>query len=134
MARPRRNDQLSDATARLREDRPVDLAAVRRGRAALPGSDLLRELTGLFAALGDPTRLRIIAVLTEQELCVGDLSVTIGQTPSAVSHQLRHLRSLGLVRGRRAGRRVYYGVDDQHVSRLYGEALDHVRHRTEGSE
>ena len=132
MARPRRIDQLADAPDRIGDDGPVDLSAVRRARAVLPGSGLVRELTGLFAALGDPTRLRIIAVLAEQELCVSDLSVTIGQTPSAVSHQLRHLRSLGLVRGRRAGRRVYYGVDDQHVSRLYGEALDHVRHRTEG--
>jgi ArsR family transcriptional regulator len=132
MARPRRLDQLADTTSPSRDNGVIDVNAVRRAQAALPGADLVRELTGLFAALGDPTRLRIIAALSGHELCVRDLSATIGQTTSAVSHQLRHLRMLGLVQGRRQGRRVYYALDDHHVTQLFGEALDHVRHRAEG--
>ena len=111
----------------------ADLPGVDEARSALPDANLVQGMTELFAALGDPTRLRIIAALSAQELCVRDLSDTVGQTKSAVSHQLRQLRTLGLVQGRRDGRRVYYALDDQHVGRLYGEALDHVHHRMEGS-
>lgn len=132
MARPRRIDQLAE-TSLLPYDagRIVDISAVRAARAALPPVRLLGDLAGLFAALGDPTRLRIVAALARRELCVTDLAATVGHSESAVSHQLRLLRELGLVRGRKAGRRVFYTLDDQHVGRLYGEALDHVRHRAE---
>ncbi|MBA2520272.1 MAG: winged helix-turn-helix transcriptional regulator [Chloroflexia bacterium] len=132
MARPRKIDQLMDSLDGSCDDRIVDVGAVRAARATVPASELLGDLAGIFAALGDPTRLRIVAALSHRELCVCDLAATIRQTESAVSHQLRLLRSLGLVQGRRAGRRVYYTLDDQHVGRLYGEALDHVRRRAEG--
>lgn len=132
MARPRRIDQLTAPPMTAGDGGPVDAGAVRAAQDVLPGGALLGHLAGLFAALGDPTRLRIVAALASQELCVGDLALAIGQSTSAVSHQLRQLRRLGLVQGRRDGRRVYYTLDDRHVGRLYGEALDHVRHRTEG--
>lgn len=132
MARPRRVDQIAAPPVPVADGEVVDARAVRRAQAALPNSTVLHDLANLFAALGDPTRLRMVAALASQELCVQDLASAIGQTASAVSHHLRQLRSLGLVRGRRAGRRVYYSLDDRHVNRLYGEALDHVRHRTEG--
>lgn len=132
MVRPRRIDQLTAAPRTADDSEAVDVGAVRSVREVMPGGVLLGHLAGLFAALGDPTRLRIVAALASQELCVRDLALAIGQSTSAVSHQLRQLRRLGLVDGRRAGRRVYYTLDDRHVGRLYGEALDHVRHRTEG--
>ena len=94
---------------------------------------LLREntfthLADLFSALSDPTRLRIISALLEEELNVGDIASQLAMTESAVSHQLRGLRQLRLVRSRKAGRQVYYALDDDHVARLYRLGLDHVEH------
>ena len=86
------------------------------------------HLADLFSALSDPTRLRIISVLLEGELNVGDLAARLNMTESAVSHQLRGLRQLHLVRSRKDGRQVYYTLDDDHVARLYRLGLDHVEH------
>lgn len=131
MPRPRKIDQLLTTTGLACDDRVVHVEAVRAAREALPTGQVLAGLTDLFAALGDPTRLRIIAALASRELCVCDLAAAIGQTESAVSHQLRILRDLGLVRSRREGRLVYYALDDDHVSVLYRHAADHVAHRGE---
>jgi DNA-binding transcriptional ArsR family regulator len=134
VARPRKFDQLVEPVVdQAGADRIVDADAVWSARAALPAGRLLGDLAGLFAALGDPTRLRIVAALADRELCVRDLAATVRQTESAVSHQLRLLRAQGLVRSRRDGRHVYYTLDDRHVGRLYSEAFDHARHRIEGS-
>jgi ArsR family transcriptional regulator len=86
------------------------------------------HLADLFSALSDPTRLRIISVLLEGELNVGDLAARLHMTESAVSHQLRGLRQLHLVRSRKDGRQVYYALDDDHVARLYRLGMDHVEH------
>jgi ArsR family transcriptional regulator len=86
------------------------------------------HLADLFSALSDPTRLRIISHLLEGELNVGDLAAHLNMTESAVSHQLRGLRQLHLVRSRKDGRQVYYALDDDHVARLYRLGLDHVEH------
>jgi ArsR family transcriptional regulator, lead/cadmium/zinc/bismuth-responsive transcriptional repressor len=86
------------------------------------------HLAELFSALSDPTRLRIISVLLHGELNVGDLASQLEMTESAVSHQLRGLRQLRLVRSRKDGRQVYYTLDDDHVARLYRLGLDHVEH------
>ena len=86
------------------------------------------HLADLFGALSDPTRLRIISVLLERELNVGDIASRLGMSESAVSHQLRGLRQLRLVRSRKEGRQVYYAIDDDHVARLYRLGLDHVQH------
>ena len=86
------------------------------------------HLADLFSALSDPTRLRIISVLLEGELNVGDIAAHLNMTESAVSHQLRGLRQLHLVRSRKDGRQVYYALDDDHVARLYRLGLDHVEH------
>ena len=86
------------------------------------------HLADLFSALSDPTRLRIISVLLDGELNVGDIASQLEMTESAVSHQLRGLRQLRLVRSRKDGRQVYYAIDDDHVARLYRMGLDHVQH------
>ena len=94
---------------------------------------LLKENTSshlavLFSALSDPTRLRIISVLLESEMNVGDIADRLGMSESAVSHQLRGLRQLRLLRSRKEGRQVYYALDDEHVARLYRLGLEHVEH------
>jgi ArsR family transcriptional regulator, lead/cadmium/zinc/bismuth-responsive transcriptional repressor len=86
------------------------------------------HLADLFSALSDPTRLRIISVLIDSEMNVGELADRLAMTESAVSHQLRGLRQLRLVRSRKNGRQVYYALDDDHVAKLYRLGLDHVEH------
>jgi len=87
------------------------------------------RLAQLFKALSDPSRVRIISALSETELCVHDLSAALGMSQSAVSHQLRSLRGMHLVRHRKEGRHVYYQLDDEHISALFRGGLEHVRHR-----
>ena len=85
--------------------------------------------TGLaetFRALGDPTRVRILDALSHGELCVCDLAAVLSLSQSAVSHQLRFLRSLRLVKPRREGRMVFYSLDDRHVVDLLQQGLRHV--------
>jgi DNA-binding transcriptional ArsR family regulator len=84
-------------------------------------------LADLFKALGEGSRLQILWALTEHELCVCDLAATLGASESAVSHQLRLLRSLRLVANRREGVVLYYRLADEHVARLIRLALEHVR-------
>lgn len=86
------------------------------------------HLADLFSALSDPTRLRIISVLLKGELNVGEIAARLRMTESAVSHQLRGLRQMKLVRARKDGRQVFYALDDDHVSKLYLMGLDHVEH------
>ncbi len=86
------------------------------------------HLADLFSALSDPTRLRIISVLLEGEMNVGDIADQLQMSESAMSHQLRGLRHMRLVRSRKNGRQVYYALDDDHVARLYLLGLDHVEH------
>ena len=81
-----------------------------------------------FAALGDPSRLRLVSALLSGELCVCDLAAVLGMTQSAVSHQLRLLRTLHLVTPRREGRIVYYSIADDHVAQLFSHGMNHVAH------
>jgi DNA-binding transcriptional ArsR family regulator len=129
MARPRKRDQLAVAPADDCEERVVHLPAVRIARAAQPAAFELSRLADLLAIIADPTRLRIVAALDASELCVCDLSATIGLSNSAVSHQLRAMRTLDIVRARKAGRRVFYSLDDDHVAAIYRQARDHVLHK-----
>ena len=86
----------------------------------------VEALADTFRVLGDPTRVRILDALSAGELCVCDIASLVGISESAVSHQLRLLRGMRLVRPRRAGRLVYYSVDDQHILELLRQALTHV--------
>jgi ArsR family transcriptional regulator len=86
-------------------------------------------LTEIFQALADPSRVRIISALMIGELCVCDLSVLTGMSQSAVSHQLRTLRNLHLVKNRKDGRVVYYAIDDDHVHELFHLGLEHYQHQ-----
>ncbi|MFB0546610.1 MAG: ArsR/SmtB family transcription factor [Anaerolineae bacterium] len=86
------------------------------------------RLAETFKALSDPTRLRIVSVLAHAELCVGDIAAVLGMTQSAISHQLRVLRNLRLVKKRKEGRQVYYSLDDEHIYSLFKQGLDHALH------
>lgn len=86
------------------------------------------QVAELFSALGDMSRIRIIAILADREMNVTELAERVGLTHSAVSHHLRHLRQMRLVRTRKDGRHVYYLLDDDHINDLFRCGLEHVRH------
>ncbi len=84
------------------------------------------QLAELFSALSDASRVRIISMLIEKEMSVSALAEGLNMTESAVSHQLRGLRQMRLVRTRKEGRQVFYAIDDDHVVKLFSMGLDHV--------
>jgi ArsR family transcriptional regulator, lead/cadmium/zinc/bismuth-responsive transcriptional repressor len=100
--------------------------AVKAAREALLGEDVAVSLAELFKALGDPTRVKILFSLITRELCVCDLTAVIGISESAISHQLRVLRTLRLVKFRREGKILYYSLADDHVEKLFTQGLEHV--------
>lgn len=83
------------------------------------------HLAELFGALSDPNRLRIISTLLDGECSVGQIAISVELSKSAVSHQLRGLRQMRLVRSRKIGRQVFYALDDDHIARLYRLGLEH---------
>ena len=87
------------------------------------------RVDAMFRAFSDRTRLRILHLLRGGELCVCDIAQLLGLSESAVSHQLRLLRGMGLVRARRDGRMVFYTLDDQHIVRLFEQGMEHVEER-----
>ncbi len=109
----------------------IDAEAVTAARTeALPEAHL-QMIVETFQALSDPTRARILYALIQRPMCVRDLAILVGVSPSGVSHQLRLLRDRRLVKPRRDGNTIYYQVDDHHVAALFKEAdyhVDHVRH------
>jgi DNA-binding transcriptional ArsR family regulator len=105
-----------------------DEARAEEARQALVAPSTAEGLAQVFRALADPTRVRIVSALARAELCVGDLAAVLGMSVSAVSHQLRLLRELRVVRKRRDGKHIYYALDDEHVGDLFERGLEHVQH------
>jgi ArsR family transcriptional regulator len=106
----------------------VDEARVRAVAGRMPPDAAITRVTETFKVLADPTRARLVFALSQAELCVCDLASLVGISVSAVSHQLRLLRSLGLVKFRKEGRLAYYTLSDSHVEQLLGDALAHIEH------
>lgn len=104
----------------------VHEAEVAAARAAMPAPERIEELGSLFRMFADPTRIRLLSALATAELCVCDLGAVLGMSQSAVSHQLALLRSARLVRNRRAGKVIYYSLDDEHVRRLLALGGEHL--------
>ena len=107
----------------------LNLKKVRELRKSLLPYTTLQNLAETFKVLGDPTRLNIIHLLSKEELCVCDLASLLGITNSLVSHQLRILRNLRLVKVRREGQKAFYSLDDDHIRHLFNEGLIHVSER-----
>jgi DNA-binding transcriptional ArsR family regulator len=104
----------------------VNPQAVEAVRGQLIDGKVAARLAETFRVLGDPTRVRIIHALSLGELCTCDLAAVLGMSESTVSHQLRMLRLLNLVKFRREGRVVYYSLDDEHIERLFLDSYRHV--------
>lgn len=99
---------------------------VEEVRRHIPEEDVLYDLTELFRVFGDSTRVRILYALFEAELCVCDIAALLGMTQSAISHQLRALKNVHLVRARREGKSVFYSLADSHVRTIIDQGLEHV--------
>lgn len=99
---------------------------VEKVRRELPGEDTLYDLTELFRIFGDSTRVRILYVLFEAEMCVCDIAQLLGMTQSAISHQLQVLKKAKLVRYRREGKTIFYSLADGHVRAILDQGMEHI--------
>ncbi len=104
----------------------VHLDSVRQVQRQVLATEKAQRMAEFFSALADPHRLKLLSALAQQELCVCDLAATVKMGESAVSHQLRVLRSHRLVKYRRQGRNVYYSLADDHIMALYREVAAHL--------
>lgn len=101
---------------------------VLRALPSLVDDENAARLAEMFKALSDATRVRIVSLLADAELCVCDLAAALDMSQSAISHQLATLREMRLVRWRREGRQIFYTLDDEHVADLFRRGLEHVEH------
>ncbi|MFQ5689106.1 MAG: ArsR/SmtB family transcription factor [Gemmatimonadota bacterium] len=115
---------IPDATCDVQIVHDEAVQAVLRDRV---DPDVLTYLADTFQILANPTRLQIVEALAARELCVCDLAAVVGASQSAVSHHLRQLRQMRIVRYRREGRMAYYRLDDEHIGALLAIGLEHVR-------
>jgi len=109
-------------------DRSFDINEDRVGdvKKQMKSDEVMNDLAATFKVLGDPTRTKIIFALSKKVLCVGEISSLLNISQSAVSHQLRVLRDMALVKLRRDGKTIYYALDDMHIKYLLKEGLNHV--------
>ncbi|MFQ5815185.1 MAG: ArsR/SmtB family transcription factor [Candidatus Hydrothermarchaeaceae archaeon] len=104
----------------------IDEEKVRKVKEGMMGEYKALALSEVFKVLGDPTRVKILHTLLEEELCVCDIASLLGMTNSAISHQLRLLRINKLVKFRKEGKMVYYSLDDEHVKKLLEMGVEHA--------
>lgn len=99
---------------------------IRHVQAKLPDDEDLYDLAELFKIFGDSTRIRILYVLFEAEMCVCDIARVLNMTQSAISHQLRLLKQSKLIKNRREGKTVFYSLADEHVRAIINQGMDHI--------
>ncbi len=87
------------------------------------------RVAAFFKTLGDDTRVKIIYALSLNEMCVNDITEVLSMTQSAVSHQLRQMKSEGIVKARRSGKNIYYSLDDEHVVEILEKTVKHIAHK-----
>lgn len=105
---------------------------VIKGKEKIKDEQVIEDLSYFFKVLGDETRVKILIILIDEELCVCDIASTLDMSQSAVSHQLRKLKSNGFLKKRRDGKNIYYSLDDDHVNNLILESLKHIKHIKRG--
>lgn len=104
----------------------INIEIVNKVKPNMPEMNVLYELSDFFKVMGDNTRIQLLWALEESDMCVGDLAVLLNMTKSAVSHQLRVLKTAKLVRSTKKGKNVYYALNDFHVKTILEKALEHV--------
>ena len=104
----------------------VHTDAIKALKALLPSDETLFELSDLFKLFGDTTRIKILYLLFEKELCVCDIAALLNMTQSAISHQLKVLKNSKLVKFRREGKVVFYRLSDNHVKSIIAQGMEHL--------
>jgi len=99
---------------------------VKRVNENMPDEEILLDLADLFKIFGDTTRIKILCVLLESEMCVFDIAKILSMSQSAISHQLRVLKQSKLIKGRREGKVIYYSLSDDHVKDIISKGLEHI--------
>lgn len=92
----------------------------------MPPEEVLRELADFYKVFADATRIRILCVLLKEEVCVCDLAELLNMTQSAISHQLRVLKQMKLVKNRREGKTVFYSLADGHIQTIINQGMEHI--------
>lgn len=108
------------------ENGQVHQDLVMKLQAQMPDETKFYDLAELYKVFGDSTRIRIMYVLFDDEVCVYDIAATLNMTQSAISHQLRILKQSRLVKGRRVGKQIYYSLDDEHVRSIIAMGREHL--------
>ncbi|HID08598.1 TPA: transcriptional regulator [Candidatus Micrarchaeota archaeon] len=109
----------------------IDGKEARKLKSGMPSDETAAKLAETFRVLADPTRVKILYLLSRGELCVHDLAQVLGISQPSASHHLRILRYQGLVKSRREGKRIFYTIDDEHVLEIFRCGYDHVKHKRE---
>ncbi|MCR5291186.1 MAG: metalloregulator ArsR/SmtB family transcription factor [Treponema sp.] len=104
----------------------LEQAQIKQLKDGMPDEDMLFDLAELFKIFGDSTRIKILFALLEHEMAVSDLADVLGMTTSAISHQLRVLKTNGLVKFRREGKSLIYSLSDGHVTSILSQGIDHI--------
>ncbi len=107
--------------------KPINEKLVQEMLKIMPKMQKFDDLSNFFKVMGDSTRVRLLWALDENELCVGDLSVILDMTKSAVSHQLKVLKTAKLVKNRKTGKNVLYSLDDNHIKTIFEMAFEHLQ-------
>lgn len=100
---------------------------IQKVKELLPKEELIKELADFYKVFGDATRVKILCVLLESEMCVCDLAELLEMTQSAISHQLRVLKQIKLVKNRREGKTVYYSLADGHIQNIISQGMEHIQ-------
>lgn len=105
----------------------VNHILVEKAQADMPEETTFTALADFYKTMADPTRCKLIYALGKQEMCVCDLANLLSMTKSAISHQLSKMRQLGVVKCRRAGKEVYYSLEDDHVAQIFSVTMTHIK-------
>ena len=100
---------------------------IQKVKRRMPAEELMYGLADFYKVFGDATRVKILCVLLESEMCVRDLAELLGMTQSAISHQLRVLKQMKLVKNRREGKTVYYSLADRHIQAIISQGMEHIQ-------
>lgn len=122
---------LASETVECEHCHGVHVSAVEKVKAHFPNEELLDDMSETFKVFGDKTRMKLLYVLHEQELCVCDIAEIMDMTQSAISHQLKVLKQAKLIKARRDGKQMYYALDDDHVHTMINMCMEHVCEKQE---
>lgn len=111
--------------------RPINQEQVSSAKNKMFSSDVYDNVAAFFKIVGDSTRCKIISILTDTEMCVGDIANVLSMTKSSISHQLSKMKGQGVVKSRKKGKEVYYSLDDEHVAEIFSLTVDHISHMKE---